>query len=134
MQVSMRATLLALAFCCTAIAQESVPPELRNWQGWVLKGEEFRRCPFLAQGQPANAPIAETSFRCTWPERLALSVDARGGDFTQRWQVYADSWVTLPGSLEYWPRDVRVNGAPAALVAHDGLPALRLVAGSYTIA
>ena len=129
----MRATLLALAFCGSAFAQDSVPPELRNWQAWVLKGEEFRRCPFLAQGQPANTPIDENSYRCTWPERLALAVDARGGTFTQRWQVYADSWVTLPGNLEYWPQDVRVNGAPGAVVARDGLPALRLTAGSYTI-
>src|SRR5690349_8655418 len=94
----MRATLFALAFCGSAFAQDAVPPELRNWQGWVLKGEEFRRCPFLAQGQPAGTPIDEKTYRCTWPERLALSVDARGGIFTQRWQVYADSWLTLPGN------------------------------------
>jgi len=134
MQGFMRATLLALAFCCSAVAQDYVPPELRSWHAWVLKGEEFRRCPFLAQGQPGDVPIAENTYRCTWPERLTLSVDARGGNFTQRWQVYADSWVTLPGSNEYWPQDVRVNGAPGALVAHDGVPALRLAAGSYTIA
>lgn len=129
----MRAALIALAFCGSAFAQEEVPPELRNWQGWVLKGEEFRRCPFLAQGQPADTPIDENAYRCTWPERLTLSADTQGGNFAQRWQVYADSWVTLPGNLEYWPQDVRVNGAPAALVARDGVPAVRLAAGNYTV-
>jgi len=137
----MRATLLALAVCCfaiaRAIAQESIPPELRNWQGWVLKGEEFRRCPFLASGvaanQAAGRPFDAGVYRCVWPERLTLSADAQGGNFAQRWQVYAQSWVTLPGNLEYWPQEVRVNGAPGAVVARNGVPALLLAEGSYTI-
>jgi hypothetical protein len=63
-----------------------------------------------------------------------LSVDARGGTFSQRWQVYAESWVALPGNTEYWPRDVRINGAPAPVVAVNDVPNLRLKPGSYTIA
>ena len=133
----MRATLLALAFCCSTVSQsqESIPPELRGWQGWVLRGEEFRRCPFLASGnQQAGQPIDAASFRCVWPERLTLGVDARGGTFTQRWQVYSDSWVSLPGNLEHWPLDVRVNGTPGAVVARGGTPSVRLAPGSYTLA
>ena len=57
---------------------------------------------------------------------------ARGGSFTQRWQVFAESWVAVPGDTEYWPRDVRLNGAPAAIVEHDG-PSLRLGPGNYTV-
>jgi hypothetical protein len=131
-----RAALLALVFCGPLLeAQESIPAALRDWQGWVLRGEEFRRCPFLANtALTPGQPIDKSAFRCAWPERLSIAVDARGGNFTQRWQVFADSWVTLPGNLEHWPRDVRVNGAPAAVVAANGAPALRLAAGSYTIA
>ena len=58
-------------------------------------------------------PWTPAAFRCVWPERLTLTVDARGGNFTQRWQVFAESWVALPGDTEHWPRDVRLNGAPA---------------------
>ena len=61
-------------------------------------------------------------------------MDARGGSFTQRWQVYAESWLGLPGNLEHWPQDVRVNGAPGAVVARNGVPSLRLAPGSYTVA
>jgi hypothetical protein len=116
-------------------AQESLPPQLRDWQGWVLRGEEFRRCPFLASTnlQPGQ-PIDASAFRCVWPERLSLNVDARGGTFSQRWQVFSDSWVTLPGSLEHWPLDVRLNGGLAAVVAVDGAPTLRLQPGTYTSA
>src|SRR5262245_24434012 len=136
MRASLRAGLAALVFCGSmAFAQDSLPPELRNWQGWVLKGEEYRRCPFLASAQlEPGQPVDASAFRCAWPERLGVEVDARGGKFNQRWQVYAESWVTLPGSVEHWPQDVRVNGAPGAVVEHAGQPSLRLAPGNYSIA
>jgi hypothetical protein len=131
-----RAALAALVFCgsMTVRAQEPLPASLRDWQGWVLKGEEFRRCPFLAsaQLQPGQS-IDAGAFRCAWPERLSIDVDARGGSFAQRWQVFAETWVQLPGNLETWPQDVRVDGAPGAVVARGGIPSLRLAAGNSTI-
>ena len=136
MHTLIRSGLVAFVFLGSGLAQaqESLPPQLRDWQGWVLRGEEFRRCPFLASAnlQPGQ-PIEASAFRCVWPERLTLSVDARGGTFAQRWQVFSESWVTLPGSLEHWPLDVRVNGAPAAVVAVQGAPTLRLPPGTYAV-
>src|SRR5262245_38907130 len=132
----LRAAAAALVACwsVTSAAQE-IPPGLREWQGWVLKGEEYRQCPFLASADlTADEPIAADSFRCAWPEKLTLSVDARGGNFAQRWQVFARSWVTLPGDTENWPRDVRLNGAAAPVVEHEGNPGLMLAPGNYTIA
>jgi len=132
-----RAGIAALAFCgpAVSVAQEAIPQGLRDWQGWVLKGEEFRRCPFLTSIplQPEQ-PVQPALFRCAWPERLALTVDARGGSFTQRWQIHGDSWVALPGNLENWPQDVRVNGAAGAVVARNGVPYLRLAPGNHAIA
>jgi hypothetical protein len=136
MHTLVRLALVALVFLGSSStrAQDPLPPSLREWQGWVLRGEEFRRCPFLASAAPQPAqPIDATFFRCVWPERLTLNVDARGGSFAQRWQVFSDSWVRLPGNLEHWPLDVRVNGAPAAVVSADGAPTLRLQAGSYAV-
>jgi hypothetical protein len=140
MYTLIRAGFIALAIVCfltgsqVAHAQEGIPPGLREWQGWVLHGEEFRRCPFSASAdaQPGE-PMGSQDFRCVWPERLTLTVDARGGTFSQRWQVYSESWVQLPGNSENWPRDVRLNSAPAAVVAVDDVPSLRLAPGSYTV-
>jgi hypothetical protein len=128
------ALALAGSFTARAQAPDPLPSQLRDWQGWVLHGEEFRRCPFLASANPQpGQPIDASAFRCVWPERLTLNLDARGGSFAQRWQVFSESWVTLPGSLEHWPLDVRVNGAPAAVVAVNGAPTLRLGAGNYAV-
>ena len=100
MRTLVRAGLIALAFCSSAvaIAQESIPAPLRDWQEWVLHGEEFRRCPILANAIDPDEDVGTPHFRCAWPERLTLNVNARGGNFTQRWQVFAESWVTLPGT------------------------------------
>src|SRR5512134_3672493 len=130
MRTMIRASLVTLAFLTSALAQaadDPLPASLRDWQGWVLHGQEFRRCPFAAgDDQQPGKPIDERYYRCLWPERLTLAVDSRGGTFSQRWQVFAESWVALPGDAEHWPRDVRLNGAPAAVVGVDEVPSLRL--------
>ncbi len=126
------ATALLMVSCwvsAAAAAEVAIPPGLQGWEGWVLHGSEYRRCPFLF----AQDPSQESSYRCAWPGRLQLSVNGAGGQFSQRWQVFADSWVLLPGNLEAWPRDVRANNAPAAVVVREGRPQLRLAAGDYQI-
>jgi hypothetical protein len=138
MNLFVRARVIALALCGILSvgltqAQDAIPPGLRDWQGWVLHGEEYRRCPFLSNQATPGQPIPAESFRCLWPERLSLSVDARGGTFTQRWQVYAEAWIELPGDAEHWPRDVRLNGAPAAVVAASDTPRLRVGPGTHTV-
>mgnify|MGYP003694614923 CR=1 FL=1 len=67
-----------------ARARTRIPPGLREWQGWVLHGEEFRRCPFAASADTEAGHSRSTPhlFRCVWPERLTLAVDARGGTFS----------------------------------------------------
>jgi len=122
--------LLAATASARATAQQPlIPRALEDWQGWVLKGRESLRCPFLAGSDIADA----SSHRCVWPERLLLNVDAHGGSFSQPWQVYTESWVALPGDLERWPQAVAVDGAPAAVVARGEVPCVRLTAGSHTL-
>lgn len=126
---------LALLFSTLARpADDGIPASLREWQGWVLHGEEYRACPFRPmEGLSPGQTIPEMVFHCQWPERLTLSVDSRGGTFSQRWQVFAESWVQLPGDAAHWPRDVRLNGVPAPVVGHEDRPSLRLRPGNYTI-
>ena len=114
-----------------AIAADApaTPAELQGWQDWALHGAESRRCP-LTVGTMAGAPDATP---CVWPHALALQVDGSGGRFTQTWDLFADSWIALPGDEQHWPRDVSVDGKPAAVVLHGGRPQLRLAAGSYKV-
>ena len=126
--------LLASAFV-TAPAWAADPPlpaALEDWRGWVLTGEEYRECPWLAA--PGVTPGGAGAYRCAWPGRLVLSVNASGGEFRQGWQVDAESWVALPGNADQWPREVTIDGRRGAIVTRDGVPYARLAAGEHQVA
>ncbi|MEP7245117.1 MAG: hypothetical protein ABI885_15770 [Gammaproteobacteria bacterium] len=125
---SLMVSIVALVAQASA-AEVAVPHDLEQWRGWALQGEDYRRCPFNAAESPANAG----AYRCAWPERLALALGAQGGTFEQRWQIYSESWVSVPGSEEYWPQNVQVDGKRGAVVMHENVPSLRLTAGAHTI-
>ena len=122
-----------LLVCLGAAGQENVyvPPELEAWRGWVLQGQEHRRCPFLHDSNAA----AKESFVCAWPGKLAVDVTAEAGTFEQRWSLFGDQqWVPLPGDESTWPRSVTANGQAAALVSRQGVPTIRLPAGNHRVA
>ncbi len=107
------------------LTRDRVPEPLRPWTDWVLRGHEDQLCPMVQN--PAN------EHRCLWPARLTLSVDETSARFAQDFRVYRDTYVMLPGDPTRWPLDVRVDGKPAAAVAHNEMPAVYLKAGSHTV-
>jgi hypothetical protein len=127
--VAIVALLAVLPVTGTLAAPVSIPNDLEPWRAWVLQDQDYRRCPFV----PSLPATQESSFRCAWPGRLVLGLDAQGGTFEQPWQVYAESWVRVPGTLEHWPRAVRVDGAPGAVVVREGYPTLRLAPGAHLV-
>src|SRR5262249_36535143 len=129
-------SVVVLGFEGAASADVAVPPELRGWEDWALQGHETHRCPWLAPGQPTDAARI-----CAWPSVLDLQADEHGGRFPQRWQAGAGTRLPLPGSAgdlpgraASWPADVTLDGSPAAVVAHDGAPTLRVASGVHTLA
>jgi hypothetical protein len=121
--------LVVLVAGAPASAQEALPAALHGWENWVLHGHENHRCPWLAPGRPVDDERI-----CAWPATLELQIDGRGGRFTQRWQIEVESWLPLPGGMEQWPQEVTLDSRPAALVARNGIPALRVPAGTHTVA
>ncbi|WP_455210927.1 hypothetical protein [Kaarinaea lacus] len=121
--------LITLLCFSTVLAKplkmEEVPDPLTPWVDWVSMGHEHKRCPFLYS--------SFEQFYCAWPDELNLSLDTTGGVFSQRWQVFEQSWLTLPGEAQYWPIDVTLNGKPALVISHQGKPSILVSAGSYTI-
>ncbi|MEA3274510.1 MAG: hypothetical protein U9Q81_04290 [Pseudomonadota bacterium] len=107
-----------------ATVEDRVPESLKPWIPWVLDREDRRDCP-LHGGAGERL--------CAWPGRLHLDLDRTGGLFAQRWQLYAEGWVPLPGDKAHWPQDVRVGSDFAAVVEHEGVPALKLDAGEYAV-
>ena len=132
-----RPTLLLLFVLCLASAlhaqpmtREATPEPLRPWVDWTLYGHEKERCPFF-QGELQDEE--EVRRECAWPSRLSLDLGDRSGRFSQEWLAYAEVWVGLPGDAATWPLDVRLDGQPAAVIARDGMPTVRLSKGRHTL-
>lgn len=141
----MRKTLCSLFFLCAlwsaqaAPSEPVVPADLKPWIPWVLHPLDQRPCPVgtgipdrTDQSQGGGQDPGHTRL-CAWPGQLGLDLDQRGGAFTQRWQVYAESWVALPGDPGHWPLDLRDGGQPLAVVLHHGEPAVRLATGTHVL-
>lgn len=107
------------------LSVDEVPGPLEPWVDWVLHEVPDRDCPFLYNNHDQR--------RCAWPTSLALELDNDGGRFRQRWQVYQDSFLALPGDSKHWPQAVTVNDRSAVVQARDGRPMLYLAPGDYTV-
>ncbi len=135
MRIKLLGWLLAGAVCSCAYAQTApindatLPAALREWRPWVMKGLEYRSCPFIATTTPAGVD----TFVCAWPGKLLINADAKGATFNQHWRVEAQEWIALPGDNENWPQELTVNGQRFPVSLFNGAPALRLDPGSYEI-
>ncbi|MGA9333352.1 MAG: hypothetical protein WBV39_03650 [Rudaea sp.] len=126
--------LCAGLFSGSALAQPTngdakIPAALKDWSGWVMKGLEYRSCPFIATQLPNNP----NAFFCAWPGRLTLDANADGADFSITWQVQAESWIGLPGDPQLWPQQVTVNGRREPVLDRGTVPSVRLGVGNYTV-
>lgn len=98
-----------------------VPDALKPWKAWVLWPDKDRACPPLFND--AGVRI------CFWPSRLSLVVEKGRATWDVAVDVFAETWVPLPGGAETWPTNVRADGEPAVVLERDGKPFVRLSAG-----
>ena len=124
--------VMLLGFCaCARLAmaadfpRAAVPEPLKAWVPWALDEKPDAACPHLFNQDEARL--------CAWPGILELKADDQSGAFVQRWRVYRESWVELPGDARHWPQEVQVDGKPAAVIGRGGAPMVRLAEGSYRV-
>jgi len=126
---SLAAGCVILGAGLLAIAQDPagrhLPAPLKEWQDWATWEVRDRDCP---------TPFNDAARRvCYWPGELSLTADRESGTWELRVAVFGRTWVPLPGGGETWPTDVRVDGAPAAVVEHHERPCLELEPGRYRV-
>jgi hypothetical protein len=107
------------------LKSEQVPAPLKPWVNWVLKDTPDLGCPFMYNSYEQK--------RCSWPTQLQLDFTATTGLFAINWKVYQESWVSLPGDQKRWPLNVTVNAKTAPVMERNGVPSIKLPAGSYDI-
>lgn len=107
-------------------SQSRIPDALKPWESWATWSDDALRLSPTVYSDPRK-PIA------FWPSELRISAADTGAAFRQTVTVYSDSWMPLPGDATRWPTDVKVNGQPAAVLAQDKRPAIRLTPGTREI-
>lgn len=118
-------SLLSLSTVLAAGPTKLLPPQLQPWVDWVLEKSPEQGCPFVHSGE---------SRLCGWPSDLDIRLSAQGGEFKQRWHLYGEGWVTLPGGEGQWPQQVSVDDKPSPVVANEGEPSIYLKPGEHRIA
>lgn len=122
-----------LAAVGDAYSQEKVPPTtgpslpavLKDWQGWALWPNRDLECPSIYNS--AGAKI------CYWPSRLILDATEEGASWSLDVTAYSESWVSLPGTTEYWPRDTTDNNETLVVLEKESRPAVKVVPGSHVL-
>ncbi len=108
------------------LAKSDVPDPLKTWIPWALHGHETKSCPYIYN--QASQTV------CAWATRLNVNLRKRGGRFTQQWQVYAPSWLRLPGDQKLWPQNVKLNGKSVSVIQNaSGYPAIFIKKGRAKI-
>lgn len=107
------------------LTEDKTPDPLKPWLSWVLQNEESYQCPFFYNDFKQK--------QCSWPGKLKLELNAKQASFSSQWQVYKESWISLPGNQKIWPQNVSVNNEPALVIIRQGKPAIKLAGGAYKI-
>lgn len=135
MSIKRLQTYFFLAFCMMSSLVKAdavaIPQALEPWRDWVLHDQKQLDCPWLMQGGVGQR-LKEQRW-CFWPKQLAIDTDRDGARFRFNMTVYQNGDFPLPGSKQYWPVDVRVNGSQASLMDKNGNPMIYLNQGEHTI-
>ncbi|MCC9002432.1 MAG: hypothetical protein LM549_07405 [Candidatus Competibacter sp.] len=120
-----RALDLSLGSAVPANALASIPAALQPWVDWVLYDQQDRRCP-------VNYDAVDRR-QCVWPSALQLTLDARGGQFSQKIYTDRESWLILPGDRRHWPQEVRLDALLVPVLERDDRPAIKAPPGAHQI-
>lgn len=116
-------TFLFLSFISLTIF--AAPTPLDKWTTWIKEKHPTIDCPRIT---------ASTDERhCAWPGKLLITLDEKGAQFEQAWQISADTWVPLPGNKNQWPLEATLNGTALAVIERDELPMAELKQGNYVL-
>ena len=107
-------------------ATPEIPAPLEPWVGWALHGHEEE---LLCVSRFDNPDLRI----CSWPSELKIALDDSGGTFEQRWRVFSEGYLPLPGYHRQWPSEVRLGGEATAVIGRGGVPSVFAPPGEYRV-
>ena len=130
----MFARLLSLLFLLLAgtvarAAAPVVPEALKGWEAWVLRGEEWRECPFFATASPGE----RGAHACALAGPVSIRIAAGRAEITLDYRVYAEGHVPLVYAKDALPEALAVDGQAAVIEPLNGNPRVWLEPGERTL-
>lgn len=121
-------TFTVFVFATTAYAEDSwqgnIPPQLKEWLPWVLKGEEA----------PCSKTVGDSSTSvCVWYPSAEIEIGEQSAKFTQSVVVEREGEVVIPGAHTLWPQNVKINDISQPVLNRNGTPSVWLTPGAYKI-
>lgn len=117
-------TLSPSAWALDPLPREAVPAPLKSWLPWTMQGHESLACPL--------SPTTGEARACAWPSELILDLDNKGGRFDYRVAIFTPGvWLRLPGDRENWPLELHLGERPLPVIEREGVPQVRLPAGTH---
>jgi len=109
-----------------ALQSQDVPVSLQTWVDWVAT--DMSDCPVrYNQSNNKQAKI------CYWPSNLVLDIKPKQAKFSQKWKIYKNGWLELPGDAKHWPQNVKINNKNAIVADRNGIPSLFVSKGKQNI-
>lgn len=105
-------SLFLLAFVIEVGAQSvAVPEPLRGWESWVLRGEEYRQCPFFGSLAPTDA----NAYACALAGPADIRINAGRANISVDYQVYGPGYVPLIIAERAMPEALSLDGQPGVV-------------------
>lgn len=102
-----------------------IPSDLRAWKDWALWNDKDLNSP--VSYQDGLKPLR------VWPTQLSIEANPSGANFALSVEVYADTWVHLPGKEGLVPQRVKLNQAALPVLMKNGYPSVYLPAGKHQL-
>jgi hypothetical protein len=117
----LRALLASVLLALSSLAPAApvvVPEPVKDWQAWVLHGEEFRQCPFFALGNPQD----RGQYGCALPGAASIRIADGRAEISVGYRVYAPGYVELVHAEDAAPEALLVDGQPAIIGGSASAP------------
>ncbi|MDY0132007.1 MAG: hypothetical protein RBR53_04990 [Desulforegulaceae bacterium] len=108
--------ILTIVFISTTsqISPAANPEELYKWKEFLVYGEDKFHC--VPEFNDDN------KFHCKWPGILKLEIYENKILFSQKINLFTDSYIKLPGNLEIFPVNVQKNNKPIPVSVKNKFP------------
>lgn len=105
--------------------EKEIPAALQPWESWATWKDQQRHAPKTYRSASEHISV--------WPSKLSLVADQQEGSWNISVAVFSETWLTIPGSGDTWPVEVRDGDAVVPVVERNGRPAVQLTFGQHIL-